>query len=143
MSIGVSFHYGDHDKWQQRVTWNLHLGEVPPLAIATYYTPKGKRPPIGTGHPLEFEPGQEITIPLARGFADEIKAKIQAATPLASVTECFVAVNLVFFDQPSLKWGNYGSGWAIADPASPKGYRKMGWSFPLDVSHATWDRPPK
>lgn len=143
MLIGLSFHYGDHDNWPQRITWHLHLGEVPPAAVATYYTPKGEKPPIGDGHALELGPGQEMTIRLASGRADEIKTKIEAQTPLSSVTECFIAVSLVYFDQPGLKWGNYGFGWAVADPNSSNGYRKMGWDFPLDVNHATWDKPPR
>ncbi len=143
MSIGMSFHFGDHDNWQQRVTWHLHLGEVPPLAVATYYAARGKKPPSGKGNPLEFGPGQEMTIRLAGERADEIKTIIEGKMPLSSVTECFIAVSLVCFDQPSLKWGNYGFGWAVADPNSSNGYRKMVCDFPLDVSHATWDKPPR
>jgi hypothetical protein len=143
MWLAMSFHYGDHDNWQTRVTWNLDLGEVPPLSAEIYYTSRGTKIPQGTGRSLGLRPGEEMTVSLSE-YADKIRARIEAVTPLSSVNECCIAVALVYFDQPGLKWGNYGFGWAVADPDSPNGYRRLlGPPFPLDVDHASWDKAPK
>jgi hypothetical protein len=142
VSLGMSFHYGDHDNWRSRVTWSLDVGELPPLTAETFFENYDAKAPKGTGHPLELLPGKEITIPLS-AFESEVRARIEAKTPLSSVTECYLAVGVVAFDQPGLIWENFGFGWAVADPNSATGYTMLNSSLPLDVEHATWDRPPE
>jgi hypothetical protein len=143
MQIGFRFHYGDREDWHKFVVWNLNLGEVPPAAFATFLSRTVKKPWVGTGHPLEFPSGQEMTIRLAGGFADEIKAEIQRVTPPSSVVRCVVAVNLVLFDDPQIEWVNYGLSWLIADPTNPQGFRRMlDWPPLLEIRHATDDYFP-
>jgi hypothetical protein len=141
MHITMSFYYGeDRDDLRHAVGWALDLGQVPAVAVKSYY-PKGNVPP-GTGHPLEFGPGQEMTIPLA-DLADKIKAKIVAKTPFSSATRCVIGVAFAYFDQPGLMWGNYGMGWTLPDPDSPNGKKTLPiFFFPGDRSHPTEDRVP-
>lgn len=38
-------------------TWNIRLGQIPPLAAAAYFNRPRAVIPTGTGHPLQFGPG--------------------------------------------------------------------------------------
>lgn len=141
MRVHFSFLYGEDPHHLGHVVgWDLDLGQIPAVTASTYYK-KGKVP-AGTGQPLDFSPGQEITIPLAGGLGDKIKPKIEAKTPFSSVTGCVIGIVSAYFDQPGLKWANFGMGWTLPDPNSPDGFKTQFGFFPGDLSHAIEDRVP-
>jgi hypothetical protein len=85
-----------------------------------------------------------MTVPLSNGRGDEIKAKLEAKAPFSSTTRCVIGIASAYFDQPGLKWTNFGMGWTLPDPYSPYVHKTLPGFFPGDLSHATQDRvPPK
>jgi hypothetical protein len=118
-------------------TFNIKLGQVPSPAVAAYFNRPRAVIPTGTGHPLQFGPGQEITISLSV-FADAIKEKIEARMPFSNVTKCSIVVDHVYFEDKGLKWGNFGFGYAMPDSASLLGYKRQPWDyFPGDMDQTT------
>jgi len=118
----------------QQYDWHLDLGQLPALAAATYTNRPRVHPPMGTGHPLHFGPGQEMTIPLS-GIADKIKAAKYATKPFSDLTRCAIVVDGVFFEEKGMKWANGGYGYALPSPDGPNGYeRRPPTYFPGDPS---------
>ena len=141
MHIDVALLYGQERNDLRGVWWYLDLGQIPPVAASTYYTGRGMKVPPGTGQPLEFGPGQVMTVSLSE-YADKIQEKIEAKTPVSTVRRCVIDVNVAYFDQPGLEWCRFGSGWRTADPDSPTGYKTLPGFFPGDLSQQTFDRDP-
>jgi hypothetical protein len=116
-------------------TFPVSLGEIPEIAKATDF---GHHPreviPRGTGHSLGFAPGQEITVSLSP-YADATKMKIEAKIPFSkrpfsNVTMCKIVVAKVCFEDKGMIWDNFGSGYAIPDRNSERGYRRLPGYFP-------------
>jgi hypothetical protein len=130
MSIAFFFHYGDGE---DHIEWIMELGQVPPVATATYFKPPRWIIPRGTGHPLNFGPGQKMTISFTDEEYDSIKAKIEASMPFSTVTKCVVGVDDVYFEDQGevqgLKWARAGFGYALPDADSPKGYKRLPVKF--------------
>jgi tetratricopeptide (TPR) repeat protein len=118
-------------------TFNIKLGQVPSPAVAAYFNRPRAVIPTGTGHPLQFGPGQEIPISLS-AFADAIKEEIEVRMPFSNVTKCSIVVDHVYFEDKGLKWGNFGFGYAMPDSTSPSGYERQPWDyFPGDLDQTT------
>lgn len=98
-----------------QIAWSIDLGEVP----ANARIPVNPRAliPTGTGHPLNFGPGQEMTISLA-GWAPAIKAKIEEFRAFSSVSACILSTGTAYFED-GMEWGGPSFGYPQPMYAQP------------------------
>lgn len=95
--------------FEGHIYWELMLGQPPANTLGTFNHPR-EVIPKGTGRPLNFAPGQEMTISLG-DYIGPLKARIEGWKPFASVNKCIIAVNHVYFDD-GMRWSNWGAGYA-------------------------------
>ncbi|MGD1101651.1 MAG: hypothetical protein ABSA59_06245 [Terriglobia bacterium] len=129
LSVGIVFPEDQH--YDQ----DLRFGQIPALAAPVYFNRMRQHVPKGTGFPLNFRPGQEMTISLA-GYVDAIKLAKNTARPFSSLRKCAVLLISAYFTDQGLKWENH-VGYMLPDSSSPEGYKRLpGEYFPGDLSQA-------
>jgi len=102
--------------------------------------------PEGTGKPLEFAPGTEMTMSLA-GYAETIKAWIEErAHRLASIRTCALLVSQAFFEN-GMRWTpSAPSSYIYIDKRLPNTWTKSDDSyFPGElspISRVPWKLAP-
>jgi hypothetical protein len=101
----------------------LMLGQVPPAAAAAYFHRPGSLVPKGTGRPLNFGPGQEVTISVS-DYVESIMAAKRTEVPFPNLTKCSVLFSDVYFEDQGLRWA-FGMDYMLPDADSPQGYRRL------------------
>jgi len=105
--LEFSFIFSEDDSAENSATWWLTLGEIPEISFGAF-NPPWDNVPTGTGKPLQFAPGTEMTVSLA-GFAQTVRAWVEErAHPLASVRTCALLVATAYFED-GMRWEPIGN----------------------------------
>jgi len=116
VGISLFFPKDETDFLGDRASWQLDLGQIPKSMFETFNHP-GERIPQGTGKPLQFRGGQEMTISLADQVG-AIRARIEEKMSFGSVTKCVFGPEVAYFDE-GIRWGNLGNGYDVLSAQHP------------------------
>ena len=105
----------------------VYLGRTPDIAA---YMITGEKFDQGGKQPLDFLPGQEMTISFAP-YTDELRRKIEEKEPFSAATRCFINVHYAYFED-GMSW--LLSKFILPDTAHPGHQIDMDHSyFPGDL----------
>jgi hypothetical protein len=100
--LGITFMFSEDDSPENAASWWMGLGKVPEIDYGAFHPPEDNIPE-GTGKPLQFGPGKEMTISLD-SYAETIKAWFEErAYPLASTRTCALLLTEPFFED-GMRW---------------------------------------
>jgi len=128
VSLQFAYMFAEDESLTSSVEWWQQLGEVPEITLGTFNHP-GEVIPKGTGKPLGFAPGTEMTVSL-RGQAEAIRAAVQdrGQMPFAQVRHCVLAIDLAYFDD-GMRWGRGELPYDYVDKRSPNSWIPMDGSY--------------
>ncbi|HEV2492315.1 MAG TPA: hypothetical protein VG204_04510 [Terriglobia bacterium] len=122
--LGFDFIFSEDDSSVNAASFFMNLGEVPKITYGAFHPPEDNVPK-GTGKPLQFAPGEEMTVSLA-GQAEAVSAWIEERVhPLASVKTCALLVGDAYFED-GMRWGAIGGPiwYEYVDKGSPGAWMK-------------------
>jgi hypothetical protein len=94
------------------------------------YTQEGVKLRPDTRPPLDFQPGQEMTISLAP-YADDLRRHVEEHQPFSTITRCFINLEVAYFED-GMSWAGAGY-YYVPDPSHP------GRGIPVDRSNRPVD----
>jgi hypothetical protein len=129
-------------------TWFMFLGEVPKIAYGAFPSPYDSVPK-GTGKPLDFAPGSEMTISLGdHAETTTALASIkESGYSLASIKTCALLPGVAYFED-GMRWGPIGNTtfYEYVDRNNPNAFLKSDdFYFPGElnpISRVPWKLDP-
>jgi hypothetical protein len=118
--MNVSFPETGTPGYEFDVNQNIFLGSCEGAA----HSPEAKKPGEAPAQPLDFGPGQEMTLSFAN-YADDVRKRIEERQPFSTVSRCFINVHTAYLED--------GTSWVLThfqvrDPSH------AGSVIPLDPS---------